>query len=1066
MIIADLHIHSSYSRATSRDCDPEHLDLFARRKGIGLLGTGDFTHPAWREQLREKLEPAEEGLYRLKREHRMPSSAGGGEHPRFVLTGEISSIYKKNGKTRKVHNLILLPSLEQAEELSKKLEEIGNIHSDGRPILGLDSRDLLEIMLENCPGAILIPAHIWTPHFSLFGAFSGFDTIEECFEDLTGHIHALETGLSSDPTMNWRLSALDRFALVSNSDAHSPAKLGREANLLDIPLSYPDLAGALGGGPGLAGTLEFFPEEGKYHLDGHRNCGLRLTPFETKEHDGRCPACGKKITIGVLHRVEDLADREEGYRPEGARPFEQLVPLPEVIAASLGLSPASKKVAERYETMLQQIGPEFYVLRQAPLEQVEAVAGPCVAEGLSRMRQGRVTLDAGYDGEFGKIHLLSKEEIESLSGQMCLFPGGADKGREPARVRKSPEKKSSVPNKNQKESGAGRRERTLNPEQAEAVEYTGRAVAVIAGPGTGKTSTLAARAAHLIAGGENPSQIAAVTFTNKAAAEMKGRIAQRLAPLGRPGDAEKMTIGTFHSICYKLLSGRLGPVSVIDPYEAEVVAGQTVRELKLNLSPRRLLAGISALKNGVVLPEDKPLAPEAAERYQQLLEQYGVMDYDDLMLQTLACLQEGSIDDLSPFTHLLVDEFQDINALQYQLVQALGQQGRSLFLIGDPNQSIYAFRGSDSRCFEWFYRDWPQAKTVRLKNNYRSTPQILGCAKAALPADSAQTLSSVKSEGSQVRVLTASDELNQGIFVAKEIGRVVGGIDMLETDGRCDAAEAPARGFGDIALLYRTRRQAEVLEKCLKQEGIPYVIAGQDDVLNDEAVRGTLSFFRWLMGPGNLLALASCLKAALGCSDSEVQSILTLPNSGQPQGLFAQKGPKTLKRLQKLYETYLPLLQGTSPQELLERFADEIDLEEKKPLQKLYGMAAMWESMTEFLEALSLGREGDMVRSSTRSYLTDAVTLSTLHGAKGLEFPVVFLCGANQGLLPHHLPGRPADEGEERRLFYVGITRAKEELTVLTYGEPSPFLAGLPEQYAQRSDTGPKREPVRQLSFF
>ena len=278
MYIADLHIHSRYSRATSRECTPEHLDLWARRKGIQLLGTGDFTHPAWRDELAQKLVPAEEGFYTLNPSFRHPDLCPPGQSPRFVVSGEISSIYKKNEKVRKVHSLILLPGLEAAEALSRKLEAIGNIHSDGRPILGLDCRDLLEITLDTCPQAVFIPAHIWTPHFSLFGAFSGFDTIEECFEDLTPHIHALETGLSSDPAMNWRLSALDKYQLVSNSDAHSPAKLGREANLLDTELSYPALCEALETGNGLAGTIEFFPEEGKYHFDGHRKCGICLNP--------------------------------------------------------------------------------------------------------------------------------------------------------------------------------------------------------------------------------------------------------------------------------------------------------------------------------------------------------------------------------------------------------------------------------------------------------------------------------------------------------------------------------------------------------------------------------------------------------------------------------------------------------------------------------------------------------------------------------------------------------------------------------------------------------------------
>ena len=324
MIIADLHIHSRYSRATSRDCTPEYLDLWARRKGISLLGSGDFTHPQWREELAEKLIPAEEGLYILKEEFRIKDGAAEERYkPRFVISGEISSIYKKNGKVRKVHNVILLPGLEEAEVLARKLETIGNIHSDGRPILGLDSRDLLEITLELCPSAVFVPAHIWTPHFSMFGAFSGFDTIEECFEDLTPYIRAFETGLSSDPPMNWRLSALDRLQMISNSDAHSPAKLGREANLLDIDMSYEGLYGAVQEGKGLAGTIEFFPEEGKYHYDGHRKCHLCLSPKEAEQYQGKCPVCGKKLTMGVSHRIGQLADRKEGFVPERARYFDE-----------------------------------------------------------------------------------------------------------------------------------------------------------------------------------------------------------------------------------------------------------------------------------------------------------------------------------------------------------------------------------------------------------------------------------------------------------------------------------------------------------------------------------------------------------------------------------------------------------------------------------------------------------------------------------------------------------------------------------------------------------------------
>ncbi len=419
MYIADLHVHSRFSMATSRDCDCPHLDLWARKKGIGLLGTGDFTHPAWRHELSEMLVRTEEGLYTLKPECRLPESffLPEGRSPRFVVSGEISTIYKKAGKTRKVHSLILLPHLEAAEELSRKLETMGfNLRSDGRPILGLDCRDLLEITLNACPEAVFIPAHIWTPHFSIFGAFSAFSTLEECFEDLTPHLHALETGLSSDPPMNWQVSQLDPYLLVSNSDAHSPSKLGREANWLEGEPSWSALKKALSTGEGFGGTVEFFPEEGKYHLDGHRNCEVVLTPQETAKYGGVCPVCGKKLTIGVEHRIELLADRPRGIKKTRASSFLSLVPLPEVLAACTGVSENSKKTQALYEKLLAELGPEFRILLETPLEDIQEAAGTGLAEGLRRLRAGEVRKTPGYDGKYGRVELLSPEEIRAFHG--------------------------------------------------------------------------------------------------------------------------------------------------------------------------------------------------------------------------------------------------------------------------------------------------------------------------------------------------------------------------------------------------------------------------------------------------------------------------------------------------------------------------------------------------------------------------------------------------------------------------------------------------------------------------
>lgn len=409
--ITDLHLHSRFSMATSRDCSPEYLDLWARKKGITILGTGDFTHPGWRQELTEKLAPAGNGLYRLRDEYVLEEARRlGGETPYFVIAGEISSIYKKHGKGRKVHNVILLPGLLEAEQLAGRLEQIGNLHSDGRPILGLDCENLLEMTLDVSDRSMFIPAHIWTPHFGLFGAKSGFDAIEDCFGALAGEIHALETGLSSDPPMNRRWSALDRFRLVSSSDAHSPAKLGREATLLDTETSYEGLYNAIQKGEGLLGTIEFFPEEGKYHSDGHRKCGVCLTAEEARAANGRCPVCGKPLTMGVNHRIEDLADRTLAEGRRRADTFESLVPLPEILSAALGYSAASKRVQGEYERLLEKLGPEFHILREVPVEEIERAAPYGLGACIGRLRAGEVACRPGYDGEYGKIFLLETPE--------------------------------------------------------------------------------------------------------------------------------------------------------------------------------------------------------------------------------------------------------------------------------------------------------------------------------------------------------------------------------------------------------------------------------------------------------------------------------------------------------------------------------------------------------------------------------------------------------------------------------------------------------------------------------
>ncbi|MBI4211491.1 MAG: hypothetical protein HY540_02530 [Deltaproteobacteria bacterium] len=413
---ADLHLHSKYSRATSRNLDLENMAFWAQKKGVTVLVTGDFTHPVWMSEIREKLVADGSGLFRLKPdlereiEAQLPSICR--SPVRFMLGVEISTIYKKGDKVRKVHHLLFAPNLEAAEKIRMRLGRIGNIKSDGRPILGLDSRNLLEITLESHPDSFLIPAHIWTPWFSALGSKSGFDSIDECYGDLAHHIFAVETGLSSDPEMNWRVSSLDRFRLVSNSDAHSPQKIGREACMFSTGLDYGSIKRALETGEGYGGTVEFFPEEGKYHADGHRSCGVRLTPEESLKHEGRCPHCQGALTLGVLHRVQKLADRAMGEKPIRTDPFKSLIPLTEVLGELCDVGPSSKTVAKHYENVTSLYGPELKILSDISVDDLERSTVPFLGEALHRMRQGNVIRHAGYDGEFGEIRLFEKGELK------------------------------------------------------------------------------------------------------------------------------------------------------------------------------------------------------------------------------------------------------------------------------------------------------------------------------------------------------------------------------------------------------------------------------------------------------------------------------------------------------------------------------------------------------------------------------------------------------------------------------------------------------------------------------
>ncbi len=413
-IIADLHIHSPYARAVSKDMTLENLDIWAQRKGITVMGTGDFTHPQWMKEIKSQLEPAESGLYQLKRK-----SKG----TRFLLTVEISSIYSKGGKTRRVHNLVFAPSIESAEKINKILGVMGNIRSDGRPILGLDSKELAKIVFDIDERCMLVPAHAWTPWFSVFGSMSGFDSLEECFEEYAPYIYAIETGLSSDPEMNWRVKGLDHIALISNSDSHSLKRIGREANVLDCKLSYNGIMDAIKSHDPkrFLFTVEFYPEEGKYHYDGHRACKFSCTPDQTKKLGNKCPVCKRKMTIGVMNRIDVIADRTLGKKPVSAIPFKRMVPLDEIIAESFGMGTASKRVKAVYDDMLKTLGTEFSILIDAKLSDINASATPEIVEGIKRVREGNLQIVPGYDGEYGVVKIFKENERKGKAANAGFF---------------------------------------------------------------------------------------------------------------------------------------------------------------------------------------------------------------------------------------------------------------------------------------------------------------------------------------------------------------------------------------------------------------------------------------------------------------------------------------------------------------------------------------------------------------------------------------------------------------------------------------------------------------------
>jgi DNA helicase-2/ATP-dependent DNA helicase PcrA len=1011
--VADLHLHSRYSMACSRDLELPVLARWARRKGVAVLATGDITHPAWRDHVRSHLRPAEPGLYRLIPEverqvqAQLPKRLAAVPPVRFMLSVEISTIYKRDGRTRKVHHLVYLPDLDAADRFATALGRIGNLASDGRPILGLDSRDLLEITLESSPDAFLVPAHIWTPWFSALGSKSGFDSIAECYGDLAGHIFAVETGLSSDPAMNHRVSSLDSYRLVSNSDAHSPAAMAREATLFTTDLDYRSLREAMRTGEGLYGTVEFFPEEGKYHADGHRACGVSWLPAQTRAAGGTCPRCGRQLTVGVLSRVEDLADRDEDAPPPpNARAVVHLVPLAEVLGEIHGVGPRTRTVTGRLNDLVATLGPELEILMRTPLEEIRRAGGELLAEAVRRLRAGEVRRTPGYDGEYGVIRLFDPGELSGPAGG-ALFEVAAPAATEPAARKRAVTARATtarataptaagapapgpapvdVPPEpvlvGMEEVGTGLLDR-LDAMQRVAAAAPGGPLLVVAGPGTGKTRTLTHRIAYLCAElGVSPDQCLAITFTRRAAEELRSRLADLMGPA-----AEGVTVATFHSLCLAIL-----------------------RE---NAAAAQLSPGFRVADEA----EAASLREEAGgdhQTYRKLLRAADLVDLDELVATTVELLQaDPALVDRyrARWPWIFVDEYQDVDAEQYALLRLLAGPEGNLYAIGDPDQAIYSFRGADVGYFLRFAEDFTDARTVRLARNYRSAPPIVAAAlqaiaPASLVRDRRLEPARRDAEAPLLGRYAAASAADEARFVAHTVDLLVGGVSHRSLDtGRVDPRlQAGGYGFADIAVLYRTDAQAGPVVEALGRAGIPF----QKRTHNR-------------------------LRDRPGVAEIARELRLQADDAGEDLAARVRRAARELARRHDL-----PSL---DPETVRVRPEDVWSAAELlAPLARECGR-----DTERFLAALAADTEVDALDPRA-----EAVTLLTLHAAKGLEFPVVFLIGVEDGLLPHAFPGTtptPEQVAEERRLFFVGLTRARDRLYVShSRHRPSPFLRDIDQR--------------------
>ncbi len=1007
--IADLHVHSHYSRATSKNLNLVSLHQWANIKGIQVVGTGDFTHPGWLKTLEEQLIPDDHSGFYVLKNLPPPLYKCQSYKVKFCLTTEISSIYKHAGVVRKNHNLLYAPDFDTVKKINYQLSKIGNLKSDGRPILGLSARDLLEIVKKSSDRAYLIPAHIWTPWFSTLGSKSGYDSIQDCFRDLTPYIFAVETGLSSDPMMNWRVSALDQYTLISNSDAHSPQKLGREANMLDTDMTYDAMFQAIQTKKGFLGTLEFFPEEGKYHMDGHRNCHICTDPLSSQQYHDICPVCKKKLTIGVLHRVSLLADRPLHTQPANALPYMHIVPLPEIISEIKNLGDQSKGVAAAFQQIIGLYGNEFSFLREVPLADIHKDLGVIYAQAVERLRAQKAILQPGYDGVYGKISFFQPGEIEKIHGQLSFFQQNS------LVIKRKKTNQFRTPLK-EKTTFSSSKKISTTSEKKKIIQHLKGNILVKAGPGTGKTYTLVHWIQHILQN-TTEGKVLAITFTNQAVASMQQRVKNT-----NPNSENRLMTGTFHGIAYDILREEKKIHTIYTSAERRIILqhffdkkGTQAANICIDFFEKNILKNTEDFHQYIV-------------PYLNYLNKNNATDLLTMIYQVLdfwkkdKALQEKY---KKRYTHIAIDELQDINFWQYAWIKILGKD-KSIFCIGDPDQSIYQFRGSDVRFFFQFVKDF-MPKVYSLTQNYRSTHTILQAASNVIAKNKDYTHLKIKAQqakGKKITLYTHENPYKEAHQIVAQIQKLVSKDDHLSL-GTADTSDFT---FADISILFRTKKVGHVIWKALQKANIPtrFIYAENQE---DSIQKICIHILKIFVQSKNIFILQLFLEEHLSFSLQETKHLLEqyVDHGYQWSEKFCDDMTSEKKKryldFYHFYQTYqfqndaLIVLKAIFQHYIQPKFSIEGEFFFQTVL---YPLAYQYPTVVLLLKNISLHTQAILSPKS------EQVHLLTLHAAKGLEFPIVFIAGAEEDIMP--LAKQSIEE--ERRLFYVALTRAKQKIFI------------------------------------